>query len=293
MAKNYIASYDTLDIIENQVDNLISGDPEREEHLWEDDEDIAALIAEKGYANFKANLKEAGLLDRAEKLAWDDANGDADLFQWAWDDAKEGISEWMESAVPNFKDAPKVWMAAGRNMGWRQRSGHAVVKAKDGQELLRALLPETDVTFEAWTEEYPSTLYMKVSHHDAPMGEFYIVAPWIIELLDNFRSDEWKSVTGESHYDWRLEVKFPDFYPVMILTADKGNADDLGDEEGVFGGDSLLDLLHDSTVRNRIADAVAKGEERIVVEFPEYGAVVSSKGEKGHPWVAILVDFDY
>lgn len=292
MAKQYVASYDPFGIVDREVEYIFET-PEGHSYIWDDDDEISAFISEKGYDNFKANLEEAGLLNSAEKVAWDDANGNADIFAFAWEDAHEGISEWMKASLPNTH-APDFWFAQGRNMGWRQRSGFALIKAKDGKEFLRGILPDTDVTFEAYTSENnPNALNMKVSHHDAPMGESYTVTPWIREILDLFVGDVWQEVTDRQSRDNGVEVMISGTSARIILYPEGGHSADLEDPEGAFNGKSFYDLLSDAAVRKEIADAILKGEERVAIEFPAFEVEISTLGEKGSAYMDILVDFDY
>lgn len=104
--------------------------------------------------------------------ALEQAYGDYDIYQWAWDDVKETLSEAMKAMGD-----PGYWKAEGRNMGWQHRSGHKFFKADNGEELMRAIFPNTDLSFKATWGPFHRSIEFVVYHHDAPTGEFYSVKP--------------------------------------------------------------------------------------------------------------------
>jgi hypothetical protein len=107
---------------------------------------------------------------------------DSDIFQMAWDDMVESLTEAM-----NEIKATSYWYAEGRNLGWQARSGHAFIKAPDAKALLNGLLPKTDVTLKIFKTK--RQLDFVVYHHDAPTGEFYTVRPATQKMINdgNFR----------------------------------------------------------------------------------------------------------
>jgi len=100
------------------------------------------------------------------------AYSDPDIYQMAWDDFKDQISELMDEMGDG-----SFWYAAGENLGWQHMSGEKYFQADNGEELLKAILPKTDVTIHVYWERPRKELRFRVSHHDAPMGETYYVRP--------------------------------------------------------------------------------------------------------------------
>jgi len=167
-----VVSWDTSEIVDGQVEFILNEIPEDREFIWEDDEEIMELIAEKGYDNFVQNLKDAGLYDRAEELAREDVYGDSDLFSSAWDDLKEYLTELIEERNPSGD-----WHIEGTNLGWRHQSGSKTLHAKTGEELLRGFLPDTDCIFYFYNIPNSKGFHVVNYHHDAPTGESYDIYP--------------------------------------------------------------------------------------------------------------------
>lgn len=87
-----------------------------------------------------------------------------------YEDAMETLTDLM-----NEKNEGTYWKANGYGMGWRKKDGHKFFEAKDGSELLRAILPKTDNTYKIYNEQRGFIIHN--SHHDAPTGETYWVRP--------------------------------------------------------------------------------------------------------------------
>jgi len=62
----------------------------------------------------------------------------------------------------------------GRNMGWRNRSGHKEFELKSGEDIFREISPECDLTYYI-TKEKENEYQVRISHHDSPMGEHYTI----------------------------------------------------------------------------------------------------------------------
>jgi hypothetical protein len=92
-----------------------------------------------------------------------DANEDFDLQNWEWESMTETLTQWIEEINPKGN----TWCVSGRNMGWQRRSGTKEILHRDGstgQDLLRAILPQTDCTF---TITYDGKSFeISNSHHD-------------------------------------------------------------------------------------------------------------------------------
>ena len=57
----------------------------------------------------------------------------------------------------------------GRNMGWRNRSGHKEFELKSGEDIFREISPECDLTYYI-TKEKENEYQVRISHHDSPSG---------------------------------------------------------------------------------------------------------------------------
>ncbi len=104
----------------------------------------------------------------SDKEAFEQACLDDDIFQMEWDWLLEDVETILREISPHGS-----FRAEGLNMGWRRRSGWKEFRARDAQEFLRELLPDTDCTFTI--ERAGQTLHIANYHHDAPTGEFYTV----------------------------------------------------------------------------------------------------------------------
>jgi hypothetical protein len=66
----------------------------------------------------------------------------------------------------------KTIYVQGKNMGWRNRTGHKEFELKKGEDIFREIAPECDLTYsirKIKENEYE----INISHHDSPMGEHY------------------------------------------------------------------------------------------------------------------------
>jgi len=60
----------------------------------------------------------------------------------------------------------------GRNMGWRNRSGHKCFTINKPLDLFKEIAPECELTYEM--EKVTDKEYeVRIAHHDSPMGEYY------------------------------------------------------------------------------------------------------------------------
>lgn len=107
-----------------------------------------------------------------EDQAFSDACADSWLYESEWDYITEFLTEKMKEINPDDRN----WYCEAAGMGWRKRNGHKTFHATTGQELLRAILPDTECTFQIYLKQNESDgekyLYIVNSHHDA-MGEVY------------------------------------------------------------------------------------------------------------------------
>jgi len=62
----------------------------------------------------------------------------------------------------------------GRNMGWRNRTGHKQFTLRRGEDMFYKIAPECDLTYKI--EKVKDREYkVRISHHDSPTGEFYTI----------------------------------------------------------------------------------------------------------------------
>lgn len=88
----------------------------------------------------------------------------------------ESEAETTKDTFTELMDGHEFWKITGSDMGWRKLSGEKYVMAETGSEMLEAILPNADCTW--WLYKGKRRGFtMKVSHHDAPMGEHYIITP--------------------------------------------------------------------------------------------------------------------
>lgn len=105
--------------------------------------------------------------DKTRSEAEQMASEDSHIYEWEWDQVQYDINEAMGNRA--------FWKAEGTNMGWRNLSGSKVFQADNSKELLEAVLPETELTLTVW--KHYKGFKLKVSHHDSPTGEYYIIKP--------------------------------------------------------------------------------------------------------------------
>ncbi len=110
-------------------------------------------------------------MDEADKLTLDQARDmmseDSDYWQNEWQFFVEALTEMM--------DGREYWRDDASNMGWMSREGVKVFKATNGQQLIEAISPNTDCHYTINT--HYSGFKIRISHHDAPMGEYHTIRP--------------------------------------------------------------------------------------------------------------------
>ena len=107
-------------------------------------------------------VDEEGL---SEDEAWAQATTD---FEWEY--LVESLTEIMSKLNP--QSLP--WTVGVVNMGWRNWCGDKFITAENGQELLDAILPNTDCAFKIFIDEMSKTISINNFHHDSPSGnEWY------------------------------------------------------------------------------------------------------------------------
>lgn len=131
--------------------------------------------------NLAKHLKEQGSnIGRLEDFLFQEACGDQNDDQDNWECLCECLTDWMQKVWPKRKKWPfGHWKAEGSNMGWQHRSGYKTFTAEHGQQLLSAVLPDTQCTFTiriVKPKDGGPALHITNSHHDAE-GEVYIIRP--------------------------------------------------------------------------------------------------------------------
>jgi hypothetical protein len=83
-------------------------------------------------------------------------------FEYFRDDLEEEFKQHIGKTI----------YVEGRNMGWRNRTGHKEFELTKGEDIFREIAPECDLTYYI-TKEKEGEYEVRISHHDSPMGEFY------------------------------------------------------------------------------------------------------------------------
>lgn len=90
------------------------------------------------------------------------------IYDDAWRDLLDDLTNLLRQISPEG-----CFHAEGRNLGWRRLSAKGTFHARNGEDFLRQLLPNTDCTFSIVRQA--DTLRIINSHHDAPTDELYVV----------------------------------------------------------------------------------------------------------------------
>lgn len=96
-----------------------------------------------------------------------------EIFESAWLDFKLCLSEYLSEIDKNESHYFKV---VGKNLGWRHLEGYKILRANNGEELLKGVLPKT-CEFSLYVKKMKTQLIIKCTHHDAPTGEYYFIKP--------------------------------------------------------------------------------------------------------------------
>ena len=105
-----------------------------------------------------------------DKESGDD--GEAWDPEWEWECLTNDLTEVMTTCSEDGH-----WHVDVNNFGWRNQSGHKDISVATGQQLLAAILPNTDCTFKIYRYGEDG-LALQNWHHDSPMGnEWYYITP--------------------------------------------------------------------------------------------------------------------
>jgi len=162
------------DIVDDEVEYKMGEALGEQERIFEKDEEINALweASQHNEDAFRQFIHTEGLEDRLEELIREDTYKDDDLFTWRWDDLKEDLTNLMEEINPDGNQ----WKASVEGFGWRNLSGSREFSANTGEEMLQAVLLDTENHFKLYRDGRKITI--QNYHHDSPMGETYYIQPY-------------------------------------------------------------------------------------------------------------------
>lgn len=105
-----------------------------------------------------------------EDQAFTQACQDSDYLTLVW----ENLLDCLQEQLTKINPKNLAYKGTVENFGWRRSSGFKTFKAKDSQDFLNQILPETDCTFNVFLEG--KTIYIQNFHHDSPTGnEWYTI----------------------------------------------------------------------------------------------------------------------
>jgi len=87
------------------------------------------------------------------------------------------------------KNNSNCFYVEGFNLGWRNREGSKTLKAKNGTDLLKGILPDTQTTLYVWVTK--TKIIIKCFHHDSPTGEFYYIRSLNKKELKEYEEDSY------------------------------------------------------------------------------------------------------
>ena len=77
-----------------------------------------------------------------------------------------------------------MWKVEVSNFGWRNQDGQKILRAENGLELLRGILPDTECTFRIY-HDGRTGLKIQNFHHDSPTGnEWYYIYPMTLKEVE-------------------------------------------------------------------------------------------------------------
>jgi hypothetical protein len=101
---------------------------------------------------------------------------DKEIEDYFWQDVYAADDVWVffqEALEEEFtQHIGKEVRVEGRNMGWRNRTGHKEFTIHETIDVFRQISPECELTYKM--EKVKDGEYeVRISHHDSPMGEYY------------------------------------------------------------------------------------------------------------------------
>ena len=142
------------------------------------------FVAEYDVSNYISNQIEFFQNDKQEfcvSILWDEEREpesvtDDEIEEHFWGDYYIGEQHWeffQEDLEEEFKQhIGKDVYVEGRNMGWRNRTGHKEFTINKTIDMFHEIVPECDLTYKM--EKVKEGEYeVRIAHHDSPMGEYY------------------------------------------------------------------------------------------------------------------------
>jgi len=103
---------------------------------------------------------------------WQEIQMDGALFDFCYESELANLTDVVRRLCPDGR-----WHAEGRNMGWQHRSAESDFEdITDGKALISKCLGNGG-DYHWWVWEDGDGLKVRVTHHDAPMGEWYYWKP--------------------------------------------------------------------------------------------------------------------
>jgi len=142
------------------------------------------FVAEYDVGNYISNQIEFFQKDKQEfcvSILWDEEREpesitDEEISEHFWGDYYMGENHWEDFQYMLEEEFTqhigKDVYVEGRNMGWRNRTGHKEFTINETIDMFREIAPECDLTYKM--EKVKEGEYeVRISHHDSPMGEYY------------------------------------------------------------------------------------------------------------------------
>jgi hypothetical protein len=144
--KQFIAEYDVGEYISNEIEFFQNDKQEfLVSKLWDEERDIASVTDKE-----------------IEDYFWQDEFIADDVWEFFQEDLEEEFTQHIGKDV----------YVEGRNMGWRNRTGHKEFTINKAIDVFREIAPECDLTYKM--EKVKEGEYeVRIAHHDSPMGEYY------------------------------------------------------------------------------------------------------------------------
>lgn len=116
----------------------------------------------------KYNRESGEFGDKTDQELFDMASEDNDIFRIEWEYVIDEMTNHLENKTGYFH-------IYSNSMGWDNRSGYKYFFAEDGETFFREVLPDCELTMNI--KSHYKGYKMRLSHHDRPMGETYIIKP--------------------------------------------------------------------------------------------------------------------
>jgi len=165
----------TTSIINNEQDTKEYLEKYTTRYIWETYYDVSEYIQNE--INYFERDKQEFLVS----ILWDEERmpsdvTDEEIEKHFWNDPFIGQQHWdyfVDDLEEEFKKhIGKTIYVEGRNMGWRNQTGHKEFQLEKAEDIFRKIVPKCELTYYI-TKEKEGEYQVKVSHHDSPTGEYY------------------------------------------------------------------------------------------------------------------------